>query len=540
MLFVDYMAEHLTATGRAAIVVPEGIIFQSGTAYKALRKLLVNTSLVAVVSLPAGVFNPYSGVKTNILILDKRLHKQLSSVLFVKVSNDGFNLGAQRRAVANSDLPEATRLLKGWMTAPDKFEGNGVMAHAVERARLAESGDFNLSGDRYQVAAKSALSTVPMTPLGDICTFKTGGTPTSSATEYYEGGTVPWLVSGDIHQKRITDCDGRITEIGVANSNAKVLPYNSVLIALNGQGKTRGTVALLKMRNATCNQSLVAISPVDTTVLLPDFLFSALSSLYQDIRNLTGDEQRSGLNIPILKTIRIPLPPLEVQNQIVAEIEGYQKIIDGARLVLDNYKPHIVISPAWPVITLGEACKAILTGPFGTALHESDYVPSGIPVINPKNIVAGEIVKVGAKAVAEATRDKLREFTVRENDIVIGRRGEMGRCAIVTSEMNGWLCGTGCFVIRLKDECDVRFAHIQLTSQKVKLHLEAQAVGVTMMNLNQGILSGAEIPLPDLPTQHAIVAEIEAEQALVNANRELIRRMEAKVKAAIDRVWGEA
>lgn len=113
---MDYMAEHLTATGRAAIIVPEGIIFQSGTAYKALRKMLVvtDTSLVAVVSLPAGVFNPYSGVKTSILILDKRVHKQTDQVLFVKVQNDGFNLGAQRRAVVTSDLPEATRLLRSW------------------------------------------------------------------------------------------------------------------------------------------------------------------------------------------------------------------------------------------------------------------------------------------------------------------------------------------------------------------------------------------------------------------------------------------
>jgi type I restriction enzyme M protein len=104
--------------------------------------------------------------------------------------------------------------------------------------------------------------------------------------------------------------------------------------------------------------------------------------------------------------------------------------------------------------------------------------------------------------------------------------------------MNGWLCGTGCFVIRLNDECDTHFAHLQLSSPKVKAILEAQAVGVTMMNLNQGILSSIQLPLPGVPTQRAIVAEIEAEQALVAANRELIRRMEAKVKAAIDRVWG--
>ena len=122
VLFVDYIAEHLSPTGRAAIVVPEGIIFQSGTAYKNLREMLVKTALIAVVSLPAGVFNPYSGVKTSILILDKRRAKTCDSVLFVKVQNDGYNLGAQRRAVDGSDLPEAKRLLTDFLTAPEKFE----------------------------------------------------------------------------------------------------------------------------------------------------------------------------------------------------------------------------------------------------------------------------------------------------------------------------------------------------------------------------------------------------------------------------------
>ena len=104
VLFVDYMAEHLSPGGRAAIIVPEGIIFQSGSAYKALREMLVKQSLVAVVSLPAGVFNPYSGVKTSILILDRKLHKQTDKVLFVKVVGDGFGLGAQRRQGGRDDL----------------------------------------------------------------------------------------------------------------------------------------------------------------------------------------------------------------------------------------------------------------------------------------------------------------------------------------------------------------------------------------------------------------------------------------------------
>ena len=106
VLFVDYIAEHLTPGGRAGIIVPEGIIFQSQTAYTELRRMLVENYLVAVVSLPAGVFNPYSGVKTSILLLDKSLAKQSDTIAFFKIENDGFGLGAQRRANVGEELTQ--------------------------------------------------------------------------------------------------------------------------------------------------------------------------------------------------------------------------------------------------------------------------------------------------------------------------------------------------------------------------------------------------------------------------------------------------
>ena len=115
----------------------------------------------------------------------------------------------------------------------------------------------------------------------------------------------------------------------------------------------------------------------------------------------------------------------------------------------------------------------------------------------------------------------------------------MGRCAVVTCEMNGWLCGTGCFVIRLKPEYNVLFVLYQLSSLQVKAHLEEQAVGVTLKNLNQGILSGLKISLPARSKQDAIVARIKIEQELVAATRELIALSEKKIQATLARVWGE-
>jgi type I restriction enzyme M protein len=104
VLFVDYIAEHLNPNGRAGVIVPEGVIFQNQTTYNKLRRMLVENYLWAVVSLPAGVFNPYSGVKTSVLLLDRNLGRHTDEVLFVKIANDGFDLGAQRRPIEKNCL----------------------------------------------------------------------------------------------------------------------------------------------------------------------------------------------------------------------------------------------------------------------------------------------------------------------------------------------------------------------------------------------------------------------------------------------------
>ena len=166
VLFVDYIAEHLTINGKAGIIVPEGIIFQSAKAYKELRKNLVeNWGLYAVVSLPPGVFQPYSGVKTSILFLDRVLAKKTDEILFVKVENDGFDLGAQRRRIDKNDLPEAYKILKKWQKG-EKIESK--LALWVKKEKLAESGEYNLTGDRYREVIDYSKVKWPMVRLGDV------------------------------------------------------------------------------------------------------------------------------------------------------------------------------------------------------------------------------------------------------------------------------------------------------------------------------------------------------------------------------------
>lgn len=171
VLFVDYILEHLKPQGRAGIIVPEGIIFKSDKACKTLRKNMVEDGLFAVVSLPSGVFWPYSGAKTNILFFDNTLAKKTTDMLFVKVQNDGYDLGTQRRPIDKNDLPLAQEILRAYKHAIAEgkpftlTEEQKPLAHLVPKSKIAETGDYNLTGDRYKEVEHFTHHKWPMVEL---------------------------------------------------------------------------------------------------------------------------------------------------------------------------------------------------------------------------------------------------------------------------------------------------------------------------------------------------------------------------------------
>ena len=519
--------------------MPEGIIFQSGTAYKALRKMLVEGSLVAVVSLPAGVFNPYSGVKTSILFLDKRVHKQTDSVLFVKVQNDGFNLGAQRRAVVGSDLPEAARLLRSWITAPQAFEGDGVIAQAVARERIGEDGGFNLSGERYGGAVVSN-SAYPQVLLGNTDVFKieSGGTPSSTEDSYWNGG-IAWATLADLPAAdritKLTATTRTISQQGLNNSSAKVLPVDTVLVSSRA---TIGRVALAKVPMAT-NQGFKNIIIQDIKRASPDFVAHMMKRLAPEMERMASGGTFKEISKAAISTLSIPLPPLEVQQQIVAEIEGYQKVIDGARQVLDGYKPLVALQNDWPVVPLSEVCNV---NPKKSQLSIAD---ESTPVAFVPMADISEREMLFAPKEQRPISEVFKQYTYFENEDVLLAKVtpcfENGKSGIARQLTGGVGFGSSEFFVLRADPDKVlpEWIYFQVTSDRFRRLGAAQMTGTGgLQRVPRDFVAHWKIPVPDLPTQRAIVAEIEAEQALVNANRELIRRMEAKVKATIDRVWG--
>ncbi|MHB1236302.1 MAG: N-6 DNA methylase [Gallionella sp.] len=545
VLFVDYMAEHLTSTGRAGIIVPEGIIFQSQTAYKSLRKMLVENSLVAVISLPAGCFNPYSGVKTSILILDKSVARQSDSVAFFKVENDGYGLGAQRREIVKNDLPQVKAELDEYLDALRSHQPTADLQPTcgliVSKEKIAANGDYNLSGERYQVGVVGQTR-VPMVPLGEVAELIRGITfGKSEQLDHATDDSLLVATTKAAQSSGIVEADLYHVPRTVLKDETKLLRSGDILIStansLNLLGRT--THVLKVERPMSFGAFMSLIRPNDK--ILDGYLIHCLRTAYAAdffVRNANTTTNISNLNLSALAMFQIPLPPLEVQKEIVAEIEGYQKVIDGARAVLDNYRPHIPIHPDWSKVALGEVSDVTSS----KRILAEEYVSSGTPFYRTKEIVElsnGKEISLELFISQERFDSiKARFGAPTKGDLLVSAVGTIGVSWVVSDDREFYFKDGNLLWLRNLTNVDPYFLKYCLDSTFAN-GIDHIVFGAAYKALTIEKLKEFKIPLPDIATQQAIVAEIEAEQALVAANRELIARFEKKIQATLARVWGE-
>ena len=219
-----------------------------------------------------------------------------------------------------------------------------------------------------------------------------------------------------------------------------------------------------------------------------------------------------------------------IERLIGSDGSPYEKRVDAKGRVLSNKcivneVPFDKLPEGWALTRFQTVCLGSFTGPFGSTLHRSDYVDNGIPVINPANIYDGLILPT--KMVSEDTRKRLSSYVLHSGDFIIGRRGEMGRAAIISAAEEGWLCGTGCFFAHTTSAIEKPFWKLYFDSAAVINQLEASAVGTTMKNLNLTILDSLLFPLPPLAEQRRIVERVDELMPLVEEYGELEDAREA-------------
>jgi type I restriction enzyme M protein len=231
------------------------------------------------------------------------------------------------------------------------------------------------------------------------------------------------------------------------------------------------------------------------------------------------------------------LPPLDVQKEIVAEIEGYQKVINGARAVLDHYRPHIPIHPDWPV----EPLSALFATKSGTTPSRSrtDYFQEGtIPWVKTLDLRDGPIRSTDEKITPQALDDTHLSILPVGTVLVAmyGGFNQIGRTGVLEIEATHNQAMTA---LLPTPRVSPYFLNAILVAAKDYWKTVANSTRKDP-NITKTDVLNFKLPLPPLATQQAIVAEIEAEQALVAANRELINRFERKIQATLARIWGES
>lgn len=369
--------------------------------------------------------------------------------------------------------------------------------------------------------------------LAEVSEIDAGGTPSRSRPDYWNG-SIPWMASGEIHQRRVLTTTETITEAGLVNSNAKVFPPGTVMIALNGQGRTRGRVAILEV-SAACNQSLAGLRP-RREIVEPHYLLHALDNAYEALRSLTGTG-RSGLNLGLLRGYRLSVPPREEQRAIAAILDAIDEAVartataiaatESLRRALLNelltrgirdrhtmWKsvPGLGTVPAcWHVSSLGDVARFR----SGQGARGSELRPQ-----SDRNRYA----VFGGNGIAGYWPEPL----VGQRVVVIGRVGQ--KCgAVQTTDGPAWITDNAMYNHTIQDGVSVDF--LALVAQRARLNGIRNRNDLPM--ITQEIVHRVSVALPPPAEQDAITSVLgTCDNAIASARHALAAMVTAKEAVA--------
>lgn len=544
VLFVDYIAEHLNPNGRAGIIVPEGIVFQTANAYKDLRKMLVdNEYLYAVISLPAGVFNPYSSVKTSVLLFDKALAKKTDKILFVKIDNDGFDLGAQRRELLDSDIPKAVELIKSFMAYLSVGKDFEIPEYDKEFAVLAEketikSNEYILVGERYKTVKTHNHKGWELVKIEDVCLIN--GSQIDPINVFGNDSFIYLDISSVENKTGYIDYSNYILGTDAPSRARRKVSNGDVLLStVRPNLQAFGYVDYIDVRKCVASTGFAVLSPVK---ILGKYLHKLLfdERVMNQMINSMGKGAYPSINQRDVANIKIPLPPMAIQEKIVSEIESYQKIIDGARQIVENYKPNFKINPEWEMVELGKVTKIISGYAFGSRdFNETN----GTKVIKITNIGVREFVE-DENYLPVSYSESYCRYLANENDVAIAlTRPYISsglKVCIVPHKYNNSLVNQRTAVIRQIDNISNHlFIYYTLLSNYVLEYIVEKSKSLNQPNLSVKDLEKLQIPLPKIEEQNEIVEKINEEVIMVQQNKRLIEIFEQKISDKIAEVWGE-
>lgn len=330
--------------------------------------------------------------------------------------------------------------------------------------------------------------------LSDICSFVSGNA--WKASEFADEG-IPIIRINNMNTN-----DNDFVYWQGDYDKRYLINKGDLLVSLSGTIKTfqwNGPEALL-------NQRIVkVVANPDTN---QDWVYYQISNVIEQISNKGKHAVIKNVSVNDLKNFEVDVPDFQTQNKTVA-------ILDKARALVQKRNEAVIIldellraqflemfgvptsSKKFKLTTLSTYLDKVQIGPFGSQLHRSDYVSDEIPLINPVNIISRKIKPDFNVTIRKKKYESLPNYHLKTGDLIMARRGEMGRCGLITENENGWFCGTGSLYLRPKNVQTSLFLLHCITSKAIVEYLNHNAKGVTMKNLNKSIITN--IPIIDCP-----------------------------------------
>ena len=352
--------------------------------------------------------------------------------------------------------------------------------------------------------------TIPVKKISTFCKTGSGGTPSRSNNAFFENGTIPWVKSGELKNRYITEVEEYITDLAVEKSSAKLVSKGSLLIAM--YGATVGEVSQLTF-DATTNQAICNIQP-DENVCDVNYLYRFLeaSKPYLLSRRVGGGQPN--ISQGVIKDLVVPLPPLAEQRRIASILDQADELRQKRQQAiekLDQLLQAEFISkfyqknyPEFNVSNLLENEKSMRTGPFGSQLLHSEFVEEGIHVLGIDNAVQNSFNWAKPRFITEEKYKDLKRYTVKPKDVIITIMGTCGKCAVVPDDIPKAINTKHLCCITLdQNKCNPEFLHSYfLLHPTARNYLDSRAKGAIMSGLNMGIIKDLPVELPPIEMQN--------------------------------------
>ena len=494
-IFIQHIIKYLKDGGKCAVIIPEGFLFRKEQ-INTRKYLLENCSLTSIISLPTGVFLPYAGVKTDILIFEKG--KQTKNIWYFKIENDGFELNVNRKKLSGKN--DIDYLLEIWDDKPLTEKSWIVNIKDIDKE------NYNLAITRKEIKTKSKYSLIE---LGNEEYFEIigGGTPPREKDDYFKGNTL-WLTPSDLtgnYTLYINDSKEKITNEAIKNSSAKLIPKNSVLLT------TRATIGEVRIceKDFTTNQGIQSFVCKENKIL-PEYLAYCLIGLKDKIIENSNKTTFLEINKTNLKKLKIPIPRIEQQKEIIDKIRPYRELIEYSITTLKKmrgigYSYDIFLDSGVEPEEIGNSAKI----ENGFAFESKDYTKQGINLVRIGDIKHSYVSGESLVKLPKEFKDKYKKFELKEGDILIAMTGAtVGKVGIIQKEILPAILNQRVGKFKIINRILPEYLFYVTSSDFFQNKVKKTAIGGAQPNISSSQIESIKIPIPDEQTQIKIIEKL--------------------------------